>query len=186
VAAIILVRHASTAWTGRRYCGRSDPPLDVPGEAAAARLAAEIAEMFEARTRIVSSPSRRTVATALAIAGAVGSRAVALDDRWRETDFGLADGLTFEDLEREAPDLARRVAEGETWIDWPDGERAGDLAARVEIAWREVAESAWDTVVVSHAGPLRIAIGLATGQRPESVEIPRPAAVIHLPVAVRG
>ena len=26
---IVLVRHASTAWTGRRFCGRSDPPLDA-------------------------------------------------------------------------------------------------------------------------------------------------------------
>ena len=31
VAGIILVRHASTAWTGRRYCGRSDPPLSAAG-----------------------------------------------------------------------------------------------------------------------------------------------------------
>ena len=37
--AVILVRHASTAWSGIRYCGRSDPPLDAAGESAAALLA---------------------------------------------------------------------------------------------------------------------------------------------------
>ena len=39
MAGIILVRHAPTAWTGSRYCGRSDPPLDAAGVAVAHRLA---------------------------------------------------------------------------------------------------------------------------------------------------
>ena len=30
---IVLVRHASTDWSGRRYCGRSDPPLNEAGQA---------------------------------------------------------------------------------------------------------------------------------------------------------
>ena len=72
VAGIILVRHASTAWTGRRYCGRSDPPLNAAGRAAAADLARELATTLAPGTRIVTSPSRRAQATATAIASAAG------------------------------------------------------------------------------------------------------------------
>jgi broad specificity phosphatase PhoE len=183
---VILVRHASTAWSGRRYCGRSDPPLDAAGEAAAAALAGELAPTLAPRTRIVTSPSQRARATATAISNAAGIEDFTIDDRWREADFGAAEGLTFEELERLAPDLARKLANGETAIDWPEGERSAELADRVTAAWREIAGSGDDAVIVSHAGPLRIAIRLATGQPAGAVEMPPPGAVIRLPATVSG
>jgi broad specificity phosphatase PhoE len=183
---VILVRHAPTAWSGRRYCGRSDPPLDVAGEAAAAHLAGQLAPTLVPGTRLVTSPLLRAQATAWAIANATGIEDVTVDDRWRETDFGTAEGLTFEELERLAPDLARRLADGETEIDWPEGERASDMIERVATAWREISEAGDEVVVVSHAGPLRIAIGLATGRPTAAVALPPPAAVVRLPVTVSG
>ena len=183
---IILVRHAPTAWSGRRYCGRSDPPLDVAGEMTAALLAGQLAPTLAPGTRIVTSPSRRARTTATAIANAAGIDDVTDDDRWSEADFGTAEGLTFEELERLAPDLARKLANGETAIDWPEGERSAELADRVTAAWREIAGSGDDAVIVSHAGPLRIAMGLATGQPAGAVEMPPPGAVIRLPATVSG
>jgi broad specificity phosphatase PhoE len=184
VGEIVLVRHAPTAWTGHRYCGRSDPQLDAAGRAVAARLAAEVVASLRARTLVVSSPSRRAYETAMAIAADAGIAEIAVDDRWRETDFGIAEGLTFEELERAAPELAGRLAAGETWIDWPDGEPAEDLATRVTAAWRDVVAADRDVVVVSHGGPLRIAIGLATGRQPEGGEIPQPGAFVRVPLPV--
>ena len=175
VAGIILVRHAPTAWTGSRYCGRSDPPLDANGVAAAQRLAGDLATTLAPGTRIVTSPLRRAYATAAAIADAAGIDDIATDDRWREADFGTAEGLTFEELERLAPDLARRLA---------DGERAADLAARVTTAWRDLVTAGDEVLVVSHAGPLRIALGLASGQAPGWVDLPGPGAVIRLSMTV--
>src|SRR4029453_12109114 len=81
-AGLILVRHAPTAWSGHRYCGRSDPPLDGPGLAAAARLASGLAPTLPAGIRIVASPRRRALETATAIANAAGLVAVIVDDRW--------------------------------------------------------------------------------------------------------
>ena len=127
-------------------------------------LARDLATTLAPGTRIVTSPSLRAQATASAIAEAAGIESVTLDDRWREADFGIAEGLTFEELARVEPDLARRLADGETDIDWPGGERAAELADRVAAAWRELVEAGDDVVVVSHAGPIRIAIGLATGR----------------------
>jgi broad specificity phosphatase PhoE len=186
MAAIILVRHASTAWTGRRYCGRSDPPLSDAGMMEAAILARELAPTLAPGTRIVTSPSHRSHATASAIAGAAGIAEVTVDDRWHEADFGVAEGLTFDELTRITPDLAQRLANGETEIDWPDGERAIEMAARVAEAWHELVEKGDDVIVVSHAGPLRVAIGLATGRAPQEVDLPAPAAVVRLPSTVAG
>lgn len=122
----------------------------------------------------------------MAIAAVAGIADVAVDDGWRETDFGIAEGLTFEELERATPELAQRLAAGDTWIDWPDGECAEDLASRVTVAWRDVVATDGDTVVISHAGPLRIAIAVATGRRPNGVEIPRPGAFVRVPLPVAG
>ena len=59
---VALVRHASTAWSGHRYGGRSDPPLDADGTvAAAAMLADRLARHHRPDARIVSSPLRRAL-----------------------------------------------------------------------------------------------------------------------------
>jgi len=151
----------------------------------AAELARDLATNLAPGTRIVASPSLRAQATASAIAEAAVIDSVTLDDRWREADFGIAEGLIFEGLARVAPDLARRLADGEADIDWPGGERAADLADRVAAAWRELVEGG-DVVVVSHAGPIRIAIGLATGLRPHAVDLPAPGSVIRVPSSASG
>jgi broad specificity phosphatase PhoE len=184
VAGIILVRHAPTAWTGSRYCGRSDPPFDANGVAAAQRLAGDLATTLAPGTHIVTSPLRRAHATATAIADAAGIDDIMIDDRWREADFGIAEGLAFEELERLAPALARRLADGETSIDWPDGERAEDLARRVTTAWRDLITAGDEVLVVSHAGPIRIALGLASGRAPGRVDLPDPGAAIRLSLTV--
>jgi broad specificity phosphatase PhoE len=99
------------------------------------------------------------------------------DERWAETDFGLAEGLTFDELARVAPDIAARLAQGAVAIDWPGGESAASLAARVEAAWTDLNERVTPTLVVSHAGPLRIAIALATGRPVADVTAPEPGSV---------
>ena len=49
--------------------------------------------------------------------------------------MGIAEGRTFAELERIAPDLARALADGDAAIDWPGGETSASLAERVESAW---------------------------------------------------
>ena len=182
MAELVLVRHASTAWTGHRYCGLSDPPLDRAGRATATALAADLAPTIAATARIVCSPARRTLETATAIAAAAGLGPVEIDPRWSEADFGIAEGRTFEELERLAPAVARALAAGEMAIDWPDGETAARLLDRVTAAWRALVEADRDTVLVSHAGPIRIAIGLAgRGSGRDWVPL-APGAVVRLAV----
>ena len=101
---VVIVRHASTAWSGVRYCGISDPPLSPTGLAEAGHLAERLARDLPAARRIVSSPSSRALATASAIGGAIGASDVEIDPRWREADVGIAEGRTFDEL---APAVAK-------------------------------------------------------------------------------
>jgi broad specificity phosphatase PhoE len=174
---LVLVRHAETEWSGRRYCGRTDLPLTTRGEAMARRLGREIAGSLPRAVRIVSSPLLRARQTAVAIAAAAASDEVVVDDRWAETDFGAAEGLTYEELERALPQVATRLVLGEAMIDWPEGETASALRTRVEAAWRDLTGRPGSVVVVSHGGPLRIAIALALEVFPADVTVPAPGTV---------
>ena len=183
---LLLVRHAATLWSGRRYCGRSNPPLSHAGEVAAAHLGAELGSSLPSGVRIVSSPLLRARQTAEAIASAVSGATPEIDESWSETDFGIAEGLTYEELTRVAPEIAARLARGDVVIDWPGGETAAALAARVEAAWRDLTERRWPALVVSHGGPLRIAIALATNRAVADVTVPEPGSVWRLPVTSGG
>ena len=182
---VALVRHASTAWSGRRYAGRGDSPLDAAGRAAAAALGDSFVGVVGTDGRIVSSPLRRAVETAEAIAAATGA-SISLDERWQEADVGAAEGLTFLDIAARWPDLARRLADGATDIDWPAGETAASFDARVRAAWAALGADDRPTIVVAHAGPLRVVLALTAGRPPDELWLPDPASVVWVPAPPPG
>jgi broad specificity phosphatase PhoE len=160
---VVLVRHGTTSWTGRRYCGRSDPPLDPVGRVGVRALAASLAPTLPRDLLIVTSPARRARETAAFLADAAGVADIVVDERWHEADFGIAEGRTFEELDALDPDLAAALARGVIDIDWPGGETAAEVAARIAAAWADLLARARASVVVSHAGALRHAVALADG-----------------------
>jgi probable phosphoglycerate mutase len=173
----VLVRHAPSDWSGRRYSGRgSDPPLGAAGRAIARDVARSLAPSLPGAIGLVSSPLRRATETAEAIASALGRPGsdVELDPRWAEVDVGVAAGRTFDELAADEPDLAARLAAGETAIDWPGGETDAAFTARVAAAWSDLLAAGRPTVVVSHAGPIRLALALAAGVPPATVSFPAP------------
>ncbi len=186
VVEIVLVRHASTAWSGSRFSGAGDPPLSQAGIREAAGVAALLASTIEPRSRVVSSPLRRAHATADRIAAALGSASVEIDARWREADVGLAEGRTFDELVEVAPDVAAALADGAMAIDWPGGETHAALAARVAAAWTALLENGRPVVVVTHAGPLMHARAMAEGRPINATDLVDPAAAVRLEVAAGG
>jgi broad specificity phosphatase PhoE len=179
---LIFVRHAATAWSGLRYCGRTDLPLSPAGRAAAERLARRLAAELPPGPSIVTSGLLRARQTADVIARALGAEPPAVDDRWRETDFGVAEGLTFAELERAAPTIAASLGAGDFAIDWPAGERHSELAGRVAAALAAIAGRPGATIVVAHGGPLRHALALASGVPLGSATPPDPGTEVRLPV----
>jgi probable phosphoglycerate mutase len=183
---VVLVRHGATSWSGRRYCGRSDPPLNAAGLAAAVSMAAALAPILSPGVRIVTSPARRALQTAAALAAAAGIDDIEVDEGWREADFGVAEGRTFEELTALEPDLADALARGDTDIDWPGGETAAELRGRIAAAWTALVAGGRPAVVVSHAGALRHAVALARSLPVNAVGLLEPASAIRVEVpAVR-
>jgi broad specificity phosphatase PhoE len=176
---VVFVRHAQTSWSGRRYCGRSDPPLDAAGRRAAAALAAALAPTLGPDVLIVSSPARRAHQTAAAIATTARIDHIEIDERWCEADFGTAEGHTFDELVTLEPGLADALARGDSHVDWPGGESAEGFAARIEAAWTALVARARPAVVVSHAGALRQAIALAGPLPTGAIELLQPATAVR-------
>lgn len=175
---IVLVRHARTDRSGVRYSGRTDVPLSAEGEREAEGLAAWVAGVAASPVRVVSSPARRAVATAAAVAGALQA-AVESDDGLHEADLGEADGLTFDELSARWPDLARRLASGDGRVDWPGGEHADDHAARVTATGSRIVRlaGACDVIVVSHGLTLAL-LAAALGAAGVGALVPAEAVML--------
>jgi broad specificity phosphatase PhoE len=185
MTSIVLIRHGATAWSGSRYLGRTDLPLTAAGRESARITAEQVAATTPVDVRIVSSPSLRARETAATVAEAIGRRtvvAVEPDARWAEVDVGDVEGLTFEEAEERFPTLARQLAAAEIEIDGPGGETAASFRARITAAWADVVSAGRPTIVVSHAGSIRVAMALATGRPEAGIAFLAPAEAVHLEV----
>jgi broad specificity phosphatase PhoE len=181
---VVLVRHAATAWSGVRYLGRADLPLTPEGIEATRIMAAGLATSVPAGVRIVASPSGRALATAEIIRAALDgdTPAIETDARWAEADVGEAEGLTFAEVEERFPSLALQLLDAETDIDWPGGETGTTFHERIAAALTAVLIAERPTIVVSHAGPIRAAIALATGRAAGEIAFPAPGEAIRLEI----
>jgi probable phosphoglycerate mutase len=151
----VLVRHgASPLSPQKRFSGRGDVPLSQDGRAQAARLGARLAERGGIDL-VVTSPLRRAVRTAEAIAAAVGSTVV-VDQGLVETDFGRWEGLTFAEVREQWPDQL------DAWLASPDvappgGESFSAVADRVSTTLERLkaAHLGKTLAVVSHVTPIK-------------------------------
>lgn len=172
---LYLVRHGSTAWSGARYCGRSDPALNAEGLAEVERLAAQLRPVVAGGARIVTSPLRRAQQTARGL----GRCRVTVDPRLVEVDLGRAEGLTFDELSARWPAVAAALLRDDHEFDWPDGERWRDVSARVASFCADIERSA-AVIAVTHGIVARaIAARIARGRAPETLA---PATAIVLPL----
>ena len=166
---LVLLRHAEAGAEAR---GRCYGALDVALTARGRRQAATLARLFtdEPLGAVVSSPSRRAVVTARAIARPHG-HAVDVLDGLRELDFGAFEGRTHDELAREHPELYGRWMSEPTRVRFPGGESWVDLRERAVSAVELLRERSERTRVlaVTHAGVVRTVVAELLGMRAEHV-----------------
>jgi len=150
---LTIVRHGRTeANRAGLLLGRLDVALDPLGE----RQAQAVADAVGPVDRVVSSPLRRTRATAAAWAIPVD-----VDERWVELDYGDLDGTPVHDVPHDVWQRWR------TDVDYapPGGESLRALGERVRSACDDLAADARDghVVVVTHVSPIKAAAAWAMG-----------------------
>jgi len=165
---LFLVRHGEVdANVEYRFLGRRDDPLNPNGQ----RQARQLSSLFEETpiAAILSSPMRRALATAEAIAAASGLVSHT-DERLRELDFGRWEGLTRTEVQAMGPDEAAILArwDRDPAVAAPEGESLVDLERRiVGFADSLLAEPVRSPIaVVSHMGPIKILLCAALGLGP--------------------
>jgi broad specificity phosphatase PhoE len=189
MGAIWLIRHGSTDWTGVRWCGRSDPMLTAAGAAQAVALGSRLSKLIGSDATILSSPARRALATASEIASTIAPAGPppTIEQDLLEIDFGVVDGLTFDEIEALDPALANRIAAGDVGIDWPGGERAADVRARAShTSARMIAAAGSVVVAVSHGGLIAAILRDLLGEREARTLHLRPATAVLLDQAGDG
>ena len=153
---IFLVRHGVTEQNEqKRYCGVTDVCLSSEGCRQAQLLAQFLSK--EKITSIYTSPLKRCMATAAAIAQSHGIEAVQLHGL-SEIDFGLWEGLTFDEIQACYPEQITNWFENPNTFVFPGGESVKDFGSRVLDSLDRILAGNGDTVVVGHGGSLRFII----------------------------
>lgn len=132
---IILVRHGETLWNEAARCqGQTDVELSPRGKEQARLLANRLAE--EKIEAIYSSPLRRALDTAQAVAGPHGLTVI-VRDNLKEMDQGELEGKTFAELKELHPDFLQAWRQDPTGLRVPGGESLEELQER---AWQVIEE----------------------------------------------
>jgi len=140
---LYLVRHAEPGITGV-LLGRMDPALSEAGE----RQARESLSVLDVLI-VYTSPLRRALETAQLIERA---RGIEVLEELTEVGLGAWDGLSWTEVERRDPDLARRKLEDWFGVTPPDGEPWAAVEKRVARALARIRQGEFPAAVVSHVG----------------------------------
>jgi broad specificity phosphatase PhoE len=123
---LLLTRHGTTTVGDNVMLGgQLDVPLSDQGRREAEALAARLSGVRI--DRIISSPMARALETAQVIAR---GRPVEVDDRLRELDYGLWEGLDYAEIDARDPELRARWEADPASTCSPGGECGNDVAER--------------------------------------------------------
>jgi broad specificity phosphatase PhoE len=159
-----LVRHGETSWNQERRIqgGSSDVELNELGRKQVERLALALRETkIDA---IYSSPLKRALDTAIAIAGH-HQLAVQVEPGLREMEVGELEGISIAELGAGISQFLLQWRQGQGLEKLPGGESVADLANRVWATVQSINEKHQQetVVVVSHFFALVAAICKALG-----------------------
>jgi alpha-ribazole phosphatase len=182
---LVCVRHGRTAWNAdRRFQGQTDIPLDAEGHAQAQALGRHLArESFD--LAVASDLSRARMTAEALCAGR--TLPIELDASLREMNFGVWEGMTWNEIITRWPELSDRYEASPRQYTPEGGESWEALCARVDEALRRItARMAPDgrALIVSHAGVMHAILHTVHGvPSMEGVELRVrlvPAGIIRL------
>lgn len=159
---VFFVRHGITNYNTRgRIQGHTDVPLNAAGREQAERVARRLANA--GISRIIASDLARTRATAEAVRRVTGVPC-RFEPALRERDLGRWAGLSRAEVAAAFPGEAAGGSMS-VWSAPPRGEAYAEMALRVARALAALVEThpGERLAVVSHGGPIRVALVCALG-----------------------
>jgi len=184
-----LVRHGESVSNREgRVQGQADVELTAFGRIQAAAIGERVRSLSTATPigEIWSSPLRRAVETAEAIAAAVGLP-VRIEERLQELHAGIFQGHLWIDLEARFSEEVARWRSGDPHYVIPGGESRAQLAARGHEVLHLLAARDTDTmIVVAHGGILTAALGSMVGRDHPLLAVAAERPFTRLPVLDNG
>lgn len=170
---LLLVRHGRTAANRLRLMqGVTDVPLDDAGWRQARRIADRLAEE-PAVDAILSSPLARALSTARVIGDRLGREPIVIPSLI-EMDFGRYEGVSYERLVLEEPELAGRFLDLDDYdATWPGGDTRGRFYERVWTAFDAILREyeSHRVVVVAHGGVFGAFLALLQDRSPNDLSV---------------
>lgn len=160
---LLIARHGQTKHNlDHRYQGITDAPLNQAGILQSDKLADRLSS--EKIDVIYSSNLLRCVQTAELIAKE-HSLKVNQEERLREISFGEWEGMSYNEIQAQSPDLLEKWMGDPAHVSPPNGETLIQLAVRVKSVVDEMkGQHAEQTVlVVTHGGVIRALLCLSLG-----------------------
>ncbi len=158
MAKLLLVRHGETAMnSAQRYWGKTDVALGPLGLKQAEKLRERLA--IEKIGCAYSSEMKRALVTARTIVESRGIEVTGCPEL-REIDFGKIEGLNFDEIHAQFPEVARMWRERSPQLNYPGGESLAEFDARIaQFRTRLYRHSENDVVlIVAHSAVLRTLI----------------------------
>lgn len=156
VERVLLIRHGETDWNAAgRWQGFEQIPLNAQGLGQARALASYLRE--RPIQALCTSDLSRAFQTASAVGDSLGI-APQVDERWRELNLGIFQGLTMSDIESQYPD--ELVAWRANYMGYkvPGGESRLEMQGRAYQAWLEISSQPEgpEVAIVSHGGTIKL------------------------------
>jgi len=151
---LILIRHGETEYNVQaKYCGFSNPPINNKGIWQSERLAGLLEDA--SIDKIFSSDLLRAYETAKII---FKDRPVEKTKKFREMNFGIFEGLGYEQIMKLYPELYTNWIADPLKVKVPEGEDLENFSKRVEeklfsILFRHKDKT---IAVVTHGGPIKV------------------------------
>ena len=177
----LVIRHGQTPWNvERRIQGWRDIELNDTGHQQALRLAQHLSHSKSPHVpvhAIYSSDLLRAKQTAQAVAQALGLP-LALIEGIRERNYGILEGVVFNQMQDHHPELARVWQSRDPDGIIPQGETLRTFHARVTEALQRLASEHQNqrVVVVTHGGAMDMIWRAATAT---PIEDPRKAPLLN-------
>jgi alpha-ribazole phosphatase len=156
---ILLIRHTESAGNLKRvYAGATDYELTEKGIKQVYDCINQFKKMYSrqvSKFKLYTSPLKRCTLLSDELENTL-KVVKHIDHRLSETNFGIFEGKTYEDLLNEYPDLVKQWNENLIHFQIPNGESLVKCAERVNRFCDEVIVKNEDIVIVSHGGIIKL------------------------------